>query len=165
MNPLLLDNINAKAPYRVYQIAEAHWLFDTDYGVSYDIGFDPDDTIWQDDAYMFNITNTNNKKSPLDPKLKDTILAIIEEFFRTNPSIMLYICATGDQKQAARNRLFERWFNEGIYKDLYCYRNAIITAEGVDNYAAIIVQRSNEQLEEILQTFNEFVSLMKNKPE
>ena len=145
-------------------MTESHWMFDTEYGVSYDIGFEPEETIWQDGAYMFNIINANHKKSPLDQKLKETIFAIIDEFFRANPAIMLYICATGDEKQSARNRLFERWFNEAESKGTYYFQNVTICAEGIENYAAIIVQRDNEQLDEIIQAFNEFVELMTDKP-
>ena len=55
-------------------------------------------------------------------KLRQTIIAIIEEFFEANGNeAMLYITETGDGKQMFRNRLFIRWFNLYSHHDKYCY--------------------------------------------
>ena len=62
-------------------------------------------------TYQFSIINFNNKKSPRDPKVRETIIAIIENFFMESQEVMLYICETGDGKQSMRSRLFEYWFN------------------------------------------------------
>lgn len=165
MNPLSIEEINKKSPYEVAILPNGTLSFDTDYGVSYNIGFDPDESIWQDGAYQFYIANANKKTSPNDYKIKETILIVIEEFFRSNPSILLYLCETGDLKQAARNRLFTRWFNTGHYKETFYFKHACIVAEGVENYAAIIVQRSNPHLSNIIDEFVSFVEIMQNKPE
>jgi len=53
-------------------------------------------------------------------KLRQTIIAIIEEFFEANGNeAMLYITETGDGKQMFRNRLFIRWFNLYSHHDKY----------------------------------------------
>ena len=44
--------------------------------------------------------------SPSDAAVRETIICIIEEFFLSSPNIMLYICETGDERQAQRTRLF-----------------------------------------------------------
>lgn len=75
-----------------------------------------DDTIWESGAYQFIIVNENNTPSPNDLKLRETIFCIIEDFFKANPEILLYLCETGDGKQASRNRLFIRWFREYAQK-------------------------------------------------
>ena len=61
------------------------------------------------------------EKSPRTPKVRETVLAIIEEFFIKNQAALLYICETGDGMQKTRNRLFRSWF--GIYgeNDEYLY--------------------------------------------
>lgn len=140
-------------------------LFTTDYGVEYRVSFMEDYTIWSENAYQFLINKRNKKPSPGDSKLKDTILAIIDAFFITNPSILLYICETGDDKQSARNRLFVRWFNESQRQQDFYFRDVTIEDDGIDNYAAIIVQRNNPDLDIIVSQFDEFVSLMSNKPQ
>lgn len=33
---------------------------------------------------MFNIINANKHRSPADPKVKDTVIAIIDNFFEKN---------------------------------------------------------------------------------
>ena len=56
--------------------------------------------------HLIRITNRRHERSPLDPKLRLTIFAIIEEFFEVNGhDTMLYLADTGDRKQAFRNRL------------------------------------------------------------
>lgn len=60
------------------------------------------------------------------------------------------ICESGDGKQSARNRLFVQWFK--VYKgasNIY-FEDAEIESEGIVNYAALIVERNNPNLESIL---------------
>lgn len=163
MNQLSLTYLNDHSPYKVVAIGD-DLLFTTDYGVEYRVSFMEDYSIWSENAYQFLINKRNRIASPGDPKLKDTVLAIVDAFFISNPSILLYICETGDDKQAARNRLFVRWFNDSQrQQDLY-FRDVTIQADGIDNYAAIIVQRNNPEFDTIVSQFDEFVSLMSNKP-
>ena len=42
-----------------------------------------------------------------------------------------------------RNRLFVRWFNEYNFQQSYVLRTAMIKDGKVENFAAIIVQRSH----------------------
>lgn len=59
-----------------------------------------------------------------DPKFKATLIAIVEEFFRQNNDVMLYVTETKDLKQASRNRLFVRWFNTYKHHELYVIKTA-----------------------------------------
>ena len=71
---------------------EVSYKFLTDYGVQYRIEFVENNNIWEDEkAYEFGILNENKKNSPNDSKVKATIQCIIEEFFLTNPDILLYL--------------------------------------------------------------------------
>ena len=124
-----------------------------------------DDTIWESEAYQFIIVNENNTPSPNDPKLRNTIFCIIEDFFKANPKILLYLCETGDGKQASRNRLFVRWFGEYAKKHLYYFDTVEMESDGIENFAAIIVQKANPQLNEIVEVFNHVVKTLKDKPE
>ena len=124
-----------------------------------------DDTIWESGAYQFIIVNENNTPSPNDFKLRETILCIIENFFKANPEILLYLCETGDGKQTSRNRLFVRWFKEYAKKYLYYFDTVEIEADGIKNFAAIIVQKANPNLNEIVRVFNHVVNTLKDKPE
>jgi len=163
MNALDLSAINVSAPYSVWNV-NVYYYFKTEYGTIYKIGFMPDDTIWETGAYQFLIVNENNQPSPSDSKLKQTVFCVIEAFFSANPEILLYLCETGDGKQAARNRLFIRWFKEYANNHLFYFDTCEIKAEGIDIFAAIIVQKSNPDLQDIIRDFNHVVGTLKDKP-
>ena len=108
-----LIRVNANALYTVKPApyAELSYMLTTDYyGVNYTISFMPSDLMPEYDAYEFAISNTNNRKSPRDYKLRQTILTLIYEFFHQRNAVMLYLCETGDNRQKYRSRLFESWF-------------------------------------------------------
>lgn len=71
---------------------------------------------------------------------------------------------TGDNKQAMRNRLFIRWFNEYSFQQNYILRTAMVKDGEQENFAAIIVQRSHPDLDNILMTFDETIEYFKEKP-
>lgn len=141
--------------------------FITDFDVLYYAGFDLDDTSLPFTVtYQFSIVNGNNKRSPRDHKVRETIIAILENFFMQNNEVMLYICETGDGKQSMRNRLFGYWFNH--YKEswnLLFMSASIYDLDGVKNYTAIIIRQDHPHLSEITNEFTETVKLLSDKPD
>lgn len=105
MVDLNLDRINSHSPY-VVTASEGSMSFQfvTDFGVTYNVSFLEDELMLSDESYQFIIANTNNKKSPRDSKMKQTIMAIVYEFFECSNTTLLYICETGDSKQEMRNQ-------------------------------------------------------------
>ena len=87
MNTLRLENINLHAPYKVLQDPVRHnnFYFVSDSGTRFDIDFTVNESIIPSGAYEFGITNKKNERSPLDPKLRITIFAIISR--RDNPNL------------------------------------------------------------------------------
>lgn len=159
MRLLDIDRISSLAPYDVCYDEGGAILFCTDYGVEYAVTFD-DDANPYFTAYWFNLINVNNRTSPGDPKIPQTVICIIEEFFRQNPDILLYMCSTEGGKQGQRARLFLRWFNGAEQQKRYVARSFEVRGEGNRNeYVAIIVQRSNPKLDEIIATFDEEVAM------
>lgn len=165
MNALLIDAINEISPYEVQKISEMRYSFQTDYDVSYIVGFDKDESVWEDIAYQLYVLNVNRHASPNDLKVRDTIICIVKVFFRQNISVLSYICETGDEKQSARNRLFVRWVSKSFSTGDYYFKSAMVVAEGIENYVAILVERNNPDIEIIAKDFDEFVSQMRDKPE
>ena len=164
---LNIEKINAKAPYKVTSIPGIHFVsFLTDSSVQYAAGFDKDDTTMPvTETYQFSIINGNHKKSPRDPKVRETIIAIIENFFMENQEVMLYICETGDGKQSMRNRLFEYWFNHYSKHWNIMFLTASITDEnGILNYAGIVLRNDHPRLKEIVNEFTTTVTLFNEKP-
>lgn len=158
MKRLNTDNINDRAPYNVAYDEEEIMCFVTDYGVEYSVTFD-DDANPYFAAYWFNLSNMNNVPSPGDKKVAQTVICIIEEFFRQNPDILLYMCSTDDGQQAQRARLFLRWFNGAEQQKQYVIRTTEVKGEGRKEYVAFIVQRSNPHVDEIIQLFDADIAM------
>ena len=159
MNALDLNIINAHSDYRVWLSPNGKFVFKTDYDILYAVDFELDTNPYFP-AYWFNLTNPEHQKSPGDKKIPQTIICIIEEFFRQNPDILLYMCSTEGGQQAQRARLFMRWFNGAEQQKHYVARS--IEMRGEENrkeYVALIVQRSNPLLEEILAVFDRETAL------
>ena len=159
MHKLLLENINAVSPYQVFQMEESPYLFyfHTDFGVDYEISIKPNDTFIRSGAYALDIRNIKSQTSPGDAKLRQTLTAIIEEFFRCNNDVMLYITETEDGKQSFRDRLFVRWFNTYEHSDQYVIQTAEGKMDGQMNFMAIISRKDNPRLTQVIKEFEETV--------
>ena len=166
MNHLDADHINSHSPYQVKEGSEENFFeFFTDHDVHYSVGFMPDDSLMLSEAYHLIIVNVDNRPSPSDRKVKDTVLNIVAEFFNKNNTTLLYICDTGDGKQRLRNRLFERWFAAYHLKALYTsVTSSVIDEDGITNYATIIVRNDNPRLVEVIAEFTSTISLLNQKP-
>ena len=159
MNRLDVNYINIFSDYTVWAEGD-NLYFVTDYDIKYLVCFDKEETP-RFDAYWFSLANMNQKDSPRDAKVAQTVLCIIEEFFRTNPDIMLYMCSTVGNQQAQRARLFSFWFNKAGQQERYYFKTAEVKGEepGTKEYVAIIVPRNHPQAEEALAHFYEETSM------
>ena len=166
MRSLDLLCINSQTPYQVVEADDENFYeFFTDFDVHYSVGFMPDDSLMQSEAYHLIIVNVDNRPSPNDHKVKDTILCIVGEFFDKNNTTLLYICETGDGKQGLRSRLFERWFANYEYKALYTsVTSSVVDEDGITNYATIIVRNDNPKLVQVIAEFTQTVSMLNQKP-
>ena len=84
MKTLDLARLNAVSPYTFWYLGNDTYSFVVrrgDKAVSYRVGFVPNESIWEDGAYEFFITNDSHEPSPNDPKIRQSVVAIIEEFF------------------------------------------------------------------------------------
>jgi hypothetical protein len=162
MNALRIETINGKAPYRVTQDPERNnnFYLISDSGVRFDIDFTYNDAVIPIGAYEIGIANKENKRSPLDMKLRLSVFAIIEEFFEQNNEVMLYLTETGDEKQVFRNRLFVRWFNTYEHHERYIIRTAEGCLEGQENFIAIISRLDNPRLALAIEEFDETAALL-----
>ncbi len=166
MESLSLEHINKAAPYQVEPAEEGFYQFFTDGGVHYSVGFMEDDILLTKDSFQFIVANLNNHKSPRDRKVRDTIVAIVDEFFHRNNATLLYLCETGDNKQSMRSRLFEYWFSTYNRKALFTMMSSsVVDAEGVVNFVTIIMRNDNPHLFENIAEFTTSIKLLNQKPE
>lgn len=159
------ESINHAAPYKIRVLKDGSAFFTTDNGLHYIVSFDPDDVSLSHLCYQLVIVNVDNQPSPRDLKLRDTIVAIVEGFFTSNNEVMLYVCETGDGKQAMRNRLFQYWYSRYERKQEFTFLSASIKdEEGIVNYATLIIRNDNPNYTEVVNEFALSVKVLNNKP-
>jgi len=162
METLNVTRININAPYKVWNEGDIY-RFETDNGIKYLVDFELDGNPFYT-AYWFNLTNPEHTKSPGDVKIAQTVVCIIEEFFRQNPEVLLYMCSTDKGQQAQRSRLFLHWFNGYEQQKRYVIKSTEV--KGIDpdgkprkEYVALIVPRVHPLLDEIIERFEEEVQM------
>ena len=160
MNALSIDSINNKSPYLVKQSDDGDYVFQTAKGVIYGIGFIENDPLGGCETYQLSISNQNKMHALYDPDVKNTILIIIDEFFQENLDGLLYMCDTSDSREAARNRLFLRWFEKSANPERFIIRTANATIEGQGIYAAIIVENRNPLVQAIIDDFEQTAQML-----
>ena len=108
---LSVDHINEQSPYWVIQLDDMQFRFVTKNGIKYRVGFYADEYFLGDKAFHFYIDNEEKIHAPKDRNVSKVIILIIEEFFRQDSSVMLYICDPSDNREAARSNLYKHWFS------------------------------------------------------
>ena len=164
MNDLSLDRINKFAPYKVVKTPNDDFWFSTIYGVNYSVAFNEEFELGGCMAYQFGIFNKDNRHTPYDANIQTTIVAIINEFFRVNHDVLLYICDNKDKREEARNRLFFRWLKQEDKEGKYCFDTSSAFVEGQEIIVSIIVERDNPQLHGILKEFKVVSNVLGDKP-
>ncbi|MBQ7462658.1 MAG: hypothetical protein IJS63_10540 [Bacteroidaceae bacterium] len=163
---LSLDRINEQAPYYVMLSPKGNYIFETERGIHYSISFEEDTPFGGCETYQFIIDKIDRVRSPHDPKVEKTILAIIDEFFAERQNVLLYICDTSDGREANRNRLFLSWFEKHAQPGRFTIRTANAVVEGQGFYAAIIVENNNPKLTDITEDFERTAqALTADKPQ
>ena len=163
MDSINIERINTAAPYQVVLIEDASsniFYFSTEFGVEYEIIIKSNNLFVPSGAYVLDIINVWHKTSPGDAKFKQTLLSIVEEFFRCHNDVLLYVTETKDSKQAFRNRLFVRWFNTYEMRSLYFIQTAEGKMDGQDNFMAIISRRDNPNLLRAIKEFENTISFL-----
>lgn len=101
--------------YEVIRI-ENGYVFLTDNGVWYKISFIKSNPYikpveYSDNIYSFSFDCDKDNGSE-DSKICNTIAKSLFEFMQNPNNIIYFICDVNDNRQALRNRLFERWYRK-----------------------------------------------------
>ena len=155
-----LKRILEEAPYELV-LSGSDFMFQTDFGIHYDISFKKEDIVLGGcETYQFILRKVEDTRSPYDAKVETTILAIINEFFRSNLEIMLYLCDTSDGREASRNRLFLSWFDKYADERRFTICKAHANVEGEGLFFCIIVDNRNPKLNAIVADFEEKAAML-----
>lgn len=152
-----IARLQSQAPYNLVFEGDGTFTFVTAAGRHYHVGFIEDFTLGRDDCYQFFIATSDKGVYVPDEKIRDTVMILIEEFFRLNDAAILYICDTSDGRQAIRNRLFRNWYNRHSDNLQYICKTAEFQVEGVCYYATILLKKGTVSSIEFLRLFEEYI--------
>lgn len=156
--------INKRSPYHVSSDNGYSFVFKTDYGQLYEVGFVEDYTLGDNtQTYQFFITAQSQSHTPLDYKVRETIIVILEEFFKNDFVSLLYICDTSDGKQVIRDRLFAIWFNRYEYKEYYVLIRKVLEVEGISFFVSLVSKRDMPLLSDRIRSLDSIHSSLKQK--
>ena len=154
---LSADRINRKSPYWVIQLDELTFRFVTRNGIIYRVGFYKDQYFLGSRAYHFFIDNDSDVNPPKDSDVFRVITCVLEEFFRQDASVMLYICDPYDHREAIRDSLYKRWFNSYPHKGRLTLEATEINFDKYIVYTGMILRNDHPEYEELLNLYREFV--------
>lgn len=156
-------------PYNFEKVGldENVYLFDTDFGLSYEVVFKPTpylfpaDKPYSNDTYEFSIIvieNPNHASPPFDNRIGGTISHIFNDFYRINGNkISLYICASHDNRQRVRFKKFNAWFTTFNDSKYFKIDSPLIDSEGNTFPISIILRFDNPFAKEISDSFIELI--------
>ena len=163
MKLFLLEEINSFAPYQVFEGDSANSLcFFSDGGFEYVISFINDENFDDyENIFQFLIEAKTSPRSNNDVKVGETIACIAKAFFYHHSDyILTFVCDISDSRQAARQRLFARWFQK-FNQNKYLKFDWQVETEDCVFYASMIGCREYPLLENYREAFSEFISSLR----
>lgn len=146
-------------PYN-FTYSDGKYSFLTDNSVVYNVEF-------TDGAYYFfdlpadvpvfelNIKVLNAAESiiqPYDKRVEVTIVNILSTFFNDNKNSLIYVCNNLDNRERARSRKFNSWFNKNATFSVEKY-DINFTMQNVIILASLIVHTENKRKDELIKRF------------
>jgi len=158
-----LTALNKKSPYMLESSSMCSFTFVTEQGKRYEIGFIQDQMISDEGVYQFFITTEDKFKTVFDRRIQQTVLVVLEEFFKNEGVVLDYICATEDHRQASRDRMFHQWFENSMDKEYYCLRSMNIDIDGTEYFASVIMRNDNPRFKAMTEAIDRFVEDFQDK--
>ena len=155
--------INAVSPYIVHTYKNGVVRFINDQGGIYDVGFTLDQTIKDDGIYQIFILENSKRDLTRDPKIRETVTAIIENFFSDSTAVIMFICDTSDGRQSSRNRLFSIWFNNYKRKKDFLMKTTSLLYEDDTYYCSLLLRKDNPEADKIICLFDDFSDSIRTK--
>lgn len=159
-----LHHINSISPYWVIAETEDTARFTTDGGIEYKVAFVEDDNMGIDNTYQLVISNVSRTNTRgVDVKIGQTIAAIVNSFFTDNRNVLLFICDTSDNHQAARSRKFSSWFRKYADPNSIAMETEVIAVEENTYFISVIYSKKVENELSVSQLFHTYIQDLKSK--
>jgi Family of unknown function (DUF6169) len=151
--------MSIQLPYS-FTFSDGKYAFLTDNSVIYNVEF-------TDGAYYFfdlpadvpvfelNIKALNAAESiiqPYDKRVEITIINILSTFFNDNKNSLIYVCSNLDNRERARSRKFNSWFNKNATFAVEKY-DINFTMHNIIILASLIVHTENMRKDELIKRF------------
>ena len=156
---LKLRNVDLHSlhPYDFRKADDATYYFETDNGLRYRAYFIAFPATFYT-LYSFSFEKEEGTGA-YDPRVKDTIVTVLHDFFDAENYVLGYTCDVTDGQEMARKRLFDRWFaqeNDGSLRKIDFQTDNI--------YVSLIVNKDYFAIDEAVQDINQlFIDVLSQK--
>ena len=97
-------------PYDFLKNGDSTYYFETDNGLKYKAYFiEFSSSFYKLFSFSFD---KEEGFGAYDPRVKDTIVSVLRDFFDVENHVLGYTCDVTDGREMARKRLFDRWFEQ-----------------------------------------------------
>ena len=148
---------NSPHPYNFSKGEDSSYYFETEKGLKYSAYFiEFPATIHK--LYSFSFEKEEGSGAH-DARVRDTIMCILQDFFKNENYILGYTCDVSDGREMARKRLFNRWFeeaNDGTLKKFDFQTDNI--------FVSLILNKNYFAIDQAVNDINElFVAVLAQK--
>lgn len=116
--------------------------------------------VLNDDAsfsfYSFNIDRCSEKKGQDDIKVRNTVAFILNLFFEKHNDAIITVTDCSDSKQAARRRLFSRWF-EQLSDNQLGKIEGVVNIENKDIFVSLLYRAGNSETDNMISAFKSLI--------
>ena len=160
------DQSNQIAPYPLERRdgTEVSYSFTTDHGIEYVVRYVYSNDYYFDDSIDIGDTEILEFQfAPVqkgielinDPRIMETLANSMKKVLEAKKNAILYICDSSDGKQAARSKLFNRWYKNYTWKMIIKHDGKLDDPDSPEaEFVSLIVNTQNPYSETIIEAFN-----------
>lgn len=143
---------------------DVSYTFITDNNIQYvvryvsstDYYFDESSDIGDTEILEFQFAPIQKETKPLrDLRIAETLATSMRDVLRLRKNAILYICDSSDGKQAARSKLFDRWFKSYSWEMVVKHDGKLANTDSPESeYVSLIVNTENPYTDNVVEAFS-----------
>ncbi len=144
----------------IYNRENNTFSFTTKNDVEYKVSFIIDETFSSlsghniPHIYQIVIEKISEQIEPLDNQVFKTVEHIIRQFFNKTENSILYVCSDSDSKERKRVQVFNRWYQNSLYKDIIRKVDKTIRVEeNIEIFTSFMYHKDNPNSEKIIEIY------------